>query len=132
MATYPTPLQSVSYDTGPLYLKYLKVRKDWAAITLISTYEDKGIDTNESADNVLQEWILEYDGLSDQDAKILDDFWNAHRLSVDFTFIEPRDDPWTGVEGGTFTGCRFIAYEKDHSLVLTGQKRSVRIGKYPS
>lgn len=135
MATYPTPLHSQSYDTGPLYLKYLKVRRDWAKVTLISEYEDGGIDTNESADNVLQEYLLEYDGLSDQDANILDEFWDAHRLSVTFTFVEPRDHPWTGVEGATVTGCRFISYEKDHADVngvRYGQRRSVRIGKYPS
>lgn len=130
--TYPTPLHSQTYDTGPIYLKFLKVRKDWASITLISKYEDGGIDTNESAADTVQEYELEYDGLTDEDANILDEFWDAHRLHVTFTFIEPRDHPWTGVEGDTVTGCRFISYEKDHNKVKGIQKRTVRIGKYPS
>jgi hypothetical protein len=134
-ATYPTPLHSTSYDTGPLYLKFLKLRKGYAQITQISQYEDGGIDTNESASNVLQEYLLEYDGLTDEDANILDQFWDQHRLHVLFTFIEPRDHPWTYQEGNTVTGCRFISYEKDHADVNGVkfiQKRTVRIGKYPS
>ena len=131
MATYPTPQHSSSYDTGPVYLKYLKLRKDYESITLISKFEDGGIDTNTSADNVLQEYLLEYNGLTDEDANILDQFWDAHGLNVTFTFIEPRDHPWTFVEGNTVTGCRFISYEKDHDKVKNIQKRTVRIGKYP-
>ena len=134
MATYPTPGHSSSYDTGPIYLKYLKLRKDYESITLISKFEDGGIDTNTSADNVLQEYLLEYNGLTDEDANILDQFWDAHGLNVTFTFIEPRDHPWTFTEGNTVTGCRFISYEKDHADVngvKTIQKRTVRIGKYP-
>jgi hypothetical protein len=133
--TYPTPLHSSSYDTGPVYLKFLKVRKDWASITLISKYEDGGIDTNTSANDCLQEYRLFYDGLTDEDANILDQFWDAHGLNIPFTFIEPRDHPWTGIEGDTVTGCRFISYEKDHADVngvKTIQKREVIIGKYPS
>lgn len=134
-ATFPTPLHSASYDTGPLYLKFLKLRKDWGSITLISTFEDKGIDTNTSADLPLQEYLLEYNGLSDEDANILDQFWDNHGLNTTFTFIEPRDHPWTYSEGDTVTGCRFISYDKDHADVngvKTIQKRTVRIGKYPA
>ncbi len=130
-ATYPTPLHSTGYDTGPVYMKYLKVRKDWSKVTSVSEFEDGGIDTNTYASNTLQEYLLEYDGLTDEDANILDQFWDAHGLNTTFTFIEPRDHPWTGSEGSTVTGCRFISYEKDHEQVKGIQKRSVRIGKYP-
>jgi len=130
--TYPTPLHSSSYDTGPVYLKYLKLRKDWREVTVISRFEDGGIDTNTHATNTLQEYLLEYDGLTDEDANILDQFWDAHGLHTSFTFIEPRDEPWTGVEGDTVTGCKFISFEKDHNKVQDTQRRTVRIGKYPS
>lgn len=132
---YPTPLHSQSYDTGPVYLKFLKVRKDWSRLTLISTFEDGGIDTNSSADSCLQEYILDYDGLADEDANILDIFWDTHKLNLTFTFIEPRDHPWTFQEGATVTGCRFISYDKDHADVngvKDIQKRRVVIGKYPT
>lgn len=129
--TFPTPLHSATYLTGPVYMKFQRLRKDWAAVTVVSTFEDKGIDTQTSAGDVLQEYLLEYDGLSEEDAQILDDFWDAHGINRTFTFIEPRNKPWTGAEGGTVTGCRFISYDSDHSKVWS-QKRIIRIGKYPA
>lgn len=135
MATYPTPLHSATYNEGPFYVKYLKVRKDYKEITLISEFEDQGRDFNASADDAPQRWEITYDGLSDEDANILDQFYDAHQLSTTFTFIEPRDHPWTGVEGGTFTGVRFESYEKDHgdvNGVKYIQKRQVVLVKYPT
>lgn len=132
MATYPTPLHSPTYDTGPFYIKYTKHAKDWAAITLVSKYEDGSVETNESADDAAQKWTIEYDGLSEEDVQILDDFWDAHRLSVTFTFIEPRNRPWTDQEGSTFTGVRFESYEdRDHDKVWI-QRRVVHLIKYPA
>jgi hypothetical protein len=135
MATYPTPGHTVTYNEGPFITKYLKLRKEWANATVISEFEDGGIDTNTAADDVLQEYLLIYDGLTDEDANILDEFWNAHGIHTTFTFIEPRDHPWTFQEGDTVTTCRFISYDKDHADVNGVkfiQKRTVRIGKYPS
>lgn len=135
MATYPTPGHSATYNEGPFYVKYLKVRKDYREITLISKYEDQGRDFNTSADDAPQRWELEYDGLSDEDANILDQFYDAHKLSTTFTFIEPRDHPWTGVEGDTHTGVRFESFEKDHgdvNGVKFIQKRKVALVKYPT
>lgn len=129
--TFPTPLHSASYDTGPVYLKYLKKAKDWGTVTLVSTYEDQGRDFNTSAANCAQIYELEYDGLSDEDANILDQFWDAHGIAISFTFIEPRDHPWSYQEGNTVTGCHFVSYEKDHRQVKTIQSRKVVIAKYP-
>lgn len=130
--TYPTPLHSQTYDTGPVYLKFLKRAKDWGAATLVSKYEDLGVDLNVSAADVPQIYELEYDGLDDRDAFILDEFWDAHKRHIAFTFIEPRDHPWTDQEGNTVTGCYFLSYEKDHRQVKTIQSRKVQIIKYPT
>lgn len=130
--TFPTPLHSLSYDTGPLYLKYLRHPKDWAAITVTSEFEDGGTDYLERGPDAPIIWDLEYDGLSDEDANILDEFWENHRLAISFTFIEPRDHPWTGNEGGTYTGVHFVSYERDHSQVKTGQKRTIQLIKHPA
>jgi hypothetical protein len=135
MATYPTPGHSATYNEGPFYVKYLKVRKDYKEITVFSKFEDGGVDTVEHADDAPQRWELEYNGLSDEDANILDQFYDAHRLSQTFTFIEPRDHPWTFQEGSTFTGCQFESYEKDHADVNGVkyiQQRKVVIVKYPA
>lgn len=130
-ATYPTPLHSVSYDSGPQYLRYLKRRKDWVEATLTSKYEDLGRDFNTSADDVPQYWELDYDGLDERDAAILDDFWDAHQIHLTFTFIEPRDEPWTGSEGDTVTGVRFDSYEANHDKVWI-QSRKVVLVHYPT
>lgn len=126
MANYPTPSQG-----GPPYLKYLKERADYSAITIESTFEDGGKDFNTSADAPPQFWVFEYDGLTDTQADVLDDFWDTYGLSGTFDLIEPRNEPWTGV-GSTITGVRFDSYEKDHRKVKNIQKRTVRLVKYPS
>lgn len=134
MATYPTPKQGLGGSAGqfgPPYMKYIKHRKDWAEITLISTYEDKGVDTNTSADDMPQRWTLEYDGLDETQVHVLDDFWDQHKLTTDFTFVEPRDQPWTGVEGSTVTNVRFESYEdRDHDKVWIN-RRIAHLIKYP-
>lgn len=132
MATYPTPLHSSSYDTGPFYMKYLRKAKDWGSVTLVSVYEDQGRDFNTSADDCPIIWELTYDGLTDEDANILDQFWDDHGIATGFTFIEPRNHPWTGTEGSTYTDCHFVSFEKDHDKVKGIQKRLVVIAKYPS
>lgn len=135
MATYPTPLHSATYNEGPFYVKYLWRARDWASVTVTSKYEDGGMDFNTSADDTPIIWEITYDGLTDEDANILDEFWDAHGLAVSFTFIEPRDHPWTYTEGNTYTGCHFVSFEKDHgdvNGVKFIQKRKVVIAKYPS
>lgn len=130
--TYPTPLHSQTYDTGPVIMKYLKRPKDWAAVTVFQEFEDGGQDAIEHAGDAPQYYDLEYDGLTDEDANILDQFYENHRLSITFTFIEPRDHPWTGSEGFTVTGCRFVSFERDHDKVKGIQKRKVVIVKRPA
>lgn len=131
--TFPTPGHSSTYDTGPIYLKYLKQRADYSEITIESKYEDGGRDFNTSADTAPIRWLLEYDGLTDDDANILDQFYDQHKLNTTFTFIEPRDYPWSGAAGSTYTGVRFDGpIEKDHLQTQTIQKRTIRLVKYPS
>lgn len=127
MANYPTPVQS-----GPIYTKFRRLRKDWAEITVISTFEDAGRDFNEHASTVPQRWEFVYEGLDETEAKVLDDFYETHRLSQTFTLIEPRDRPWTNTKtaGATFTDVRFELYEAGHSKVNI-QSRRVVLVKYP-
>lgn len=133
--TFPTPLHSQTYDTGPLYLKYLKHPKAWEEVTVISEFEDGGRDFLEHAANAPQRWSLTYNGLEDDDANILDEFYASHRRTVSFTFIEPRNHPWTYTEGDTYTGCYFEDFKKNHADV-NGAKyihsRDIVIVKYPA
>lgn len=114
---------------GVQYLKYLQRPKDWEAITVVLEFEDGGRDFLERAASPPQFYELEYDGLTDDDAYILDQFYEAHRLSLSFTFVEPRNHPWTGVEGNTVAGCHFVSYGRDHTKVGV-QSRRVVIAKY--
>jgi len=110
----------------------LKRPKAWDEVTVFSEFEDGGKDILEHASNAPQYWELEYNGLEDEDANILDQFWDAHRLSVSFTFIEPRDHPWTGTEGATYTGCYFAEpMSRNHDKVWI-QSRKVVIVKRPA
>lgn len=128
MANYPTPSQG-----GPQYASYTKHAKRWQDATLISEYEDKGVDTNTSADDVPQRWTFTYTFATEAGAKVLDDFWDAHKLSVTFDLIEPRNIPWTGSAGSTITGVKFEEYVDDgHGENITIQKRTARLIKYPS
>lgn len=131
-ATFPTPGHSSTYDIGPFILKYLKRPKDWASVTVSSEFEDGGRDFLVRAPTPPQFYELTYDGLTDEDANILDEFWDAHGQHVKFTFIEPRNHPWTGVEGLTVTGCNIVSYERDHNKVKNTQSRKIVIAKYPS
>lgn len=128
MANYPTPSQG-----GPQYSSYTKHAKRWEDVTLISEYEDKGVDTNTSAADVPQRWTFIYEVLTETEAKTLDDFWDSNNLSTTFSLIEPRDRPWTGAAGSTITSVRFESYEdQGHGENVTIQKRVVHLIKYPS
>lgn len=126
LQVYPTPSQD-----GPQYLKYLKRIKDFKEITVQSQFEDGGVDVLERALDAPQRWEFTYDGLSESEAEVLDNFWLNHRLSQHFSLIEPRDFPWTHVEGDTFEDVQFESYTKDHSKVDV-QSRDVVLVKYPA
>ena len=124
--TFPTPAHS-----GPQFLKYRKRPKDWTSATLKSVFEDQGRDFNVSAADVPQFWEFEYDGLTEVQAKVLVDFWNAHLLNIGFTFIEPREFPIDGTEGATFTDVRFESpIEMDHTRASIVSVKLVLV-KYP-
>lgn len=128
MADYPN-----TATVGAKYLKFIKHRKDYSEITIFSIYEDKGVDTNESASDAPQRYTLIYGGLTQTQAKVILDHYNANRLSTTFSFQEPRNDPWTGTTGSTITGVRYESPveqpEHDHVAV---QSLTVHLIKRPS
>lgn len=102
MANYPN-----TATVGLIYLKYLKHPKDYREITVFSTYEDKGVDANESASDAPQRWTLIYGALTQTQAKVILDHYNANRVSGTFSFQEPRNEPWTGTTGTTYSGVQY-------------------------
>lgn len=116
---------------GQKYLKYLKHVPSYDDVTLESKYEDGGKDYNTSADTPPQLWTLEYDGLTETQAKVLDDHYASAKGKVlGFSFTEPRNVPWS-TTGSTYTDVHYEEYTKDHSKVW-GQKRTVVLAKRPS
>lgn len=126
---FPTPFYS-----GPPIIKYVKHRKDYGEITVKSEFEDKGVDTLEHAPDAPQRWTLIYQGLTQTQANVIWTHYNTNRLSAKFTFKEPRDDPWTGTTGTTFTNS--VNYESapeqpEHTKVWS-QSLTVKLVKYPA
>lgn len=114
---------------GPKPLNYFKRAKDYKDITDISVFEDEGRDTNEHASDAPQYYELSYDGLTETQAKTLDDHYNTNRLSGTFSFQEPRNEPWT-TTGSTVT-VRYDSYERPKHSHYNIQARNVVLIKTP-
>lgn len=128
MATYPTPTQG-----GPPYIRYTKHRKDYGEITVFSEFEDGGRDALVHASDAPLRWSLVYQGLTQTQANVIWSHYDTHKLSTRFTFIEPRNDPWTGAAGTTYTD--LVQYEDapeqpEHQKVWS-QSLTVKLVKYP-
>lgn len=129
MATYPTP-----DIAGPVYVRYIKHRKDYGEITVFSEFEDGARDSLEHAADAAQRWTLAYEGLTQTQANVIWSHYDTHRLSTKFTFKEPRNDPWTGTTGTTYTN--LVQYETApeqpaHNKVWS-QSLTVKLIKYPA
>lgn len=118
---------------GPRPNVYLKHVKDYDEITDFLKFEDGGVDTNEHATDAAQRWTLIYNGLTETEAKVLDDYYNSKRKSTRFTFKEPRNEPWTGTGGTTYTNSvQFESYERPEHEHYNIQSRKIVLVKYPS
>lgn len=115
---------------GPKPLNYFKRAKDYKQITDFSEFEDGGMDTNEHASDAPQLYELFYDGLSETEAKVLDDHFNTNRYSAAFSFQEPRNEPWTETTGSTVT-VRYETYERPKHDKVHIQARRVVLIKTP-
>lgn len=129
MATYPTP-----DIAGPVYVRYIKHRKDYGEITVFSVFEDGSRDALTHAADAPQRWTLVYQGLTQTQLKVILDHYDAHRLSTKFTFKEPRNDPWTGTAGTTYTNLvqYEVAPEQPEHLKVWAHGLTVKLVKYPA
>jgi hypothetical protein len=116
---YPT----IQYG-GPFTLKLLDLDPNWDEVTTEQIMDDGGADYNLEGDEPILMWEIQYDGLTETEAKILDDHRAlAKGKTQSFTFIHPR----TGIQ---YTGVRYDEYQPDHSKVWI-QSRAVRLIKRP-
>jgi hypothetical protein len=127
-----------AYPANVPYLKYLKHPLAWDEITIISTFEDMGQDYNTSADTPPQRWDLQYDGLTMDQAGVLDQHYDSAMGQVlGFNFTEPRDDAAPNL-ARTYEQVHYEKYERDHrkswnqSRTVTLVKRFLRMSDYLS
>jgi len=127
------PTRNTTGGTGVRPTKYVKHVKDWSEVTLKSVYEDKGFDTNRSAQDVPQRYTLTYEDKSEAAIIVLDDFHDVVKLDTPFDFLEPRDRPRVAGEPGSLvTGVYIEEYiDGEHSKIWRN-KRVVRLIKPPS
>lgn len=118
---------------GQKYTKYRKHDPDWKAITIESIFEDQGADRNQSTTTPTYRWTFQFRGLTETQAKVLDDHLDScGGTYLGFSFTEPRDYPWSGTTGSVFTDVHYESYERDHDPKLWTQIRTITLVKRPS
>lgn len=116
---------------GLTCLKYLKHPQDWDEITVVQKFEDGGADFLITAASPPQVWQLEYDALTETQAKVLDDHYaSAQGQALGFSFTEPRNVPFT-TTGSTYTDVHYLQFEKGHDKYWV-QSRKVTLIKRPA
>jgi hypothetical protein len=126
------PSRNTTGGTGVKPNKYVKHTLDWGEVTIKHVYEDKGFDTNTSA-NPPQRYTLTYENKSEEAVLVLDQFKDLVRYDTPFDFQEPRDRPFVrGEPGQLITGVYIEEYiDGEHERVWRN-KRVVRLIKPPS
>lgn len=127
IAEYPLPSVSGS-NPLPLVVYQLPERFQVG----VTNYDDGGVDTKlQNGGNGIKSWVLQYDGLNQTWAAILD----AHALAAKLADGDGPSgqtfnfrDPWTGTLYG---GCRYLRYERPAHSRRWSQARQVVIVKYP-
>lgn len=126
VADYPN-----TSTVGQTYLRYLKRPPNYDDITVVSKFEDQGADMLQTAASPPQIWELDYDGLTEAQAKVLDDHYaSANGQYLGFQFVEPRNVPFT-TTGSTFTDVHYFSFEKSHGKYWT-QARKIVLIKRPA
>lgn len=127
------PTRNTTGGTGVKPNKYVKHPKDWSEVTIKSVYEDKGFDTNRSAEDAPQRWTLTYEDKSEAAIIVLDDFKDLVKLDTPFDFQEPRDRPFvSGEPGQLIQGVYIEEYIDGEHTKVWRNKRTVRLIKPPS
>jgi hypothetical protein len=126
------PTRNTTGGTGVKPNEYTKHPKRLEDATVTIEFEDLGVNFVRHAGDVPQRWTLKYRGKSEENIKVLDDFWHAHGIDIPFTLQEPRDFPWvTGEPGETVTGVYFEQYEDGGHTKVWRQDRIVHLIKRP-
>jgi hypothetical protein len=78
-------------------------------------------------DKNLLAWRLEFEGLNETEAALLDAFYAQHKRTRAFYFYDWRDSGYTGE---LYNNCRFRRYDRTHNRVVW-QSRTIEIVRRP-
>ena len=102
--------------------KELAKPPDYKPVTAEHEYADGGVALNNSNEDGILEWEIEYDGKTVAQCQPLDDHYVAAKLHNDFTFVDRFSVSHTGV--------RYKDFDKDHTKTWL-QSRRVKLIKTP-
>lgn len=118
-SAYPMPAAG-----GPQYTFFEQQTADWH--TRRQEFADGGAAYRTNLSTAILRWVIEYEGLSEIDAAVLDDHYNTARGDAGFTFS--LTDPRTAT---VHTGVRYQAMETGTHQKKWAQTRRVILIKYP-
>lgn len=114
----PFPFPAIG---GPQYSYIEEITPDWGE------YGQEGPDGIPEYGTVqtssIRRFSIEYDGLSQSEARQLDQHFSSTKGGVGFTMLVPRT-------GETITNCRYESYKVNSHIKIWSQSRSIVIVKY--
>lgn len=106
--------------------KFLALPAEWKINEQV--FDDQSADYNLPFETELRRWRLEWNRISEADAKILDDFYERHKSKAyQFYFFDYRAAEGVGI---LYDNARITKYERDHAR-LWAQKRIVEVTNRP-
>ena len=113
---FPFPLRG-----GPQYTRFQEIKPEWGEFG--HNFPDKVPDYNTIQTAKIRYFEIDYAGLDQAQAKILDDHYKSTRGGVSFSATLPRS-------GEVITGLRYEEYKVIPHTKIWNQSRSVRFVKY--
>lgn len=113
---YPFPLNG-----GPQFLRFQEIKPEWGEFG--GAFPD-GVPTyNTIQTAAVRRWQVEYDGLSQDEALVLDTHFRSTRGGISFNMTVPRT-------GEALTGVRYESYQRSAHQKVWSQARSVVLVRY--
>lgn len=107
-----------TFNGGPAAVKQMLLPPEF--VTTIFKFEDGGEDVNVRPCGP-QRWVLVYEGLTEAEAKILDDHFNLAKDGVnDFSFYYAR-------AGASYSGVRYASYQVSPHVKYTILTRRIEL-----
>lgn len=121
--TSPVPLpQPSNNSSAPLHVTFREVMNDWRNHQV--TFDDTLTIGNTTLSVPIRQFEIVWDGLSVEQATILDQHYTSTRGGISFSMFYPHT-------GETLSNCRYSSYSRSSHSRYWSQSRQARIIKYP-